>query len=73
MYEKFNHSKSAYDVALVEVCISFTESIENETYITYCCENYFYLTLLLSKIFQCYLFWVYNFLEYHLIIISFKT
>jgi len=39
MYEMFNRSKSAYDIALVEVCITFTVSIENEMYITYCCDN----------------------------------
>jgi len=51
-YEKFNNSNSDYDVALLEFCIAFNVSIDNEMCITYCCGNQLYLTLLLSQIFQ---------------------
>ena len=39
-----------WDVALVQVCcISFSVSIHNAMFITYCCDNQLYLTLLLCK------------------------
>jgi len=120
--KKFNNSNSDSNVTLVEVCISFSLSIDkgesngklplrtcpgssvSESYqsltglwflpnwfkgwipiiimvllidsekrIMYWCDNQLYLRLLLSSIFQCHIIWVYNFLEYHLSILSFLT
>ena len=38
-----------YDVAVVEVSISFNVSIYSEMCITHCCDNQLYLTLLLCE------------------------
>jgi hypothetical protein len=49
IHERYNDSNYDYDVALVQVCISFNVSIYNEMCITYCCDNPLYLTPLLCK------------------------
>ena len=47
IHESYNPSNLDYDVALVQVCISFNVWIYNEKY---CCDNVLYLTLLFFKI-----------------------
>jgi hypothetical protein len=47
--ENINFTNWDYDIALVQVSISFNVSIYREMCITYCCDNQLYLTLLLCK------------------------
>jgi len=49
VHERFNSSNWDYDVALVQVRITFNVTIYNEMCIIYCCGNQLYLTLLLCK------------------------
>jgi hypothetical protein len=39
VHEKYSWRTYDYNVALVEVCISFNASIYNKISITYCCDN----------------------------------
>jgi len=49
IHPNYNRITLDFDVALLQVCISFNVSIYNVICITYCCDNQLYLTLLLCK------------------------
>jgi len=49
IHPSYNSRTLDFDIALLQVCISFNVSIYNEMCITYCCDNKLYLTALLCK------------------------